>query len=133
MQELLSLYSPEEINAAIKMVTSLGILVLATSLGTFTKELLFPKMNTFRQNIGLVLVSGFVALWVVVRYEDVMSVESVFLMCVALGFFVPGFKDWLKGNKIFKILFSIANKTSDVASTAIEEIHKELEKEEKEE
>ena len=133
MQELLSLYSPEEINAAIKMVTSLGILVLATSLGTFTKELLFPKMNTFRQNIGLVLVSGFVALWVVVRYEDVMSVESVFLMCVALGFFVPGFKDWLKGNKIFKILFSIANKTSDVASIAIEEIHKELEKEEKEE
>jgi len=133
MQELLSLYSPEEINAAIKMVTSLGILVLATSLGTFTKELLFPKMNTFRQNIGLVLVSGFVALWVVVRYEEVMSVESVFLMCVALGFFVPGFKDWLKGNKIFKILFSIANKTSDVASIAIEEIHKELEKEEKEE
>jgi hypothetical protein len=126
---ILGAYSPEEINAIIKIVTKIVVLMFATSAGTFTRELIFPKTHSFGQNMGLTFASGFIVFGILLRFPE-LSLEYSFLVCVGVGFFVPVFKDWLKGKKIFKILFSVLSKTSDIASTAIEEINTELEKEE---
>lgn len=130
MNELFTLYTPEEINELLKVFTSITMLTFATSLGTFSRELIFPKTNTLSENIGLAFVSGFIAFGLTLRYGDILTVEKSFVLCTFLGFFLPVFKNWFKGKKIFKILFSVLNKTSDIASTAIDEINKELEKEE---
>jgi hypothetical protein len=132
MQELFTFYTPEEINEFIKLITKLVLLVFGTSVGTFTRELLFPDSNTLRQNIGLALVSGFIAFGVMLRYSDVLTLEYSFLICVFLGFFIPVFKNWFKGKKIFKIIFRAWNKTADIATNVMTEVGNELEKEKEE-
>ena len=130
MQELFTFYTPEEINAFIKLVTELVLLVVGTSIGTFTRELIFPKHNTLRQNIGLALVAGFISFGVMVKFEDKMTFEYAFLICVSLGFFVPLFKNYFKDKKLFKILFHAWNKTNSLASNVATGVAEEIDKEE---
>lgn len=125
---MLELLNPEDVNAFIKLIAELVLLIFGTSVGTFTRELVFPKANTFKQNVGLSLISGFLSFGILLKYPS-LSLEYIFLMTVSIGFFVPVFQDWFKGKKLFKILFRVLTKTADMASTTISEVHAELEKE----
>ena len=119
------LYTPEEINNAIKLVTELVLFIFATSVGTFTRELIFPKKNTFKENLGFGMLAAFIAFGVMLKFPG-LTLELLFLICVGIGFFIPAFESWFKGKKIFKIILKIINKTSNITNTTLEEIEKEL-------
>lgn len=68
------IYTTEELYNLIKLVSQLIMLIMSTSVGTFTRELLFPKVNTVRENIGLSLVSGFIAFGILTRYSEVAKI-----------------------------------------------------------
>lgn len=130
MITITDLYSPDEINNILKLVTELFMLIFATSIGTFTREMIYPKEHTFKQNIGFSLIAGFIALAVTVQFEDKLNLAYSFLVCVGIGFFIPVFKGWLKGKKLFKIITKAINKTTSVTSNLLEEVEKELDEEE---
>ena len=119
------LYTPEEINSAIKLVTELVLFIFATSVGTFTRELLFPEKNTFKKNLGFGIIAGFIAFGIMLKFQG-LTLELLFLICVGIGFFIPAFEHWFKDKIIFKLILRIINKTSNITSTALEEIEKEL-------
>lgn len=130
---IMGLYSAGEINMVLKLISELISLILITSIGTFTREMIFPKENTFKQNIGLALMSGFVAFGINVFFQEMMTLAYTALICFASGFFVPVFKDWFKGKTFFKIFTRVLKNTSDATSTIIDEVDKELHKDDKEE
>lgn len=132
MQQI-SVFSPEEINAVIELVLKFITFVFATSVGTFTREMIYPQENTFKQNIGFSLLSAIVAFGLSILLENRLPKEDhnlalayIFLLCVAVSFFLPAFKDWLKGKNIFRIIARILKKTNDLTTTIIDEVDKEL-------
>ena len=126
----MDLFSPEELNNLIKLVLNLSLLILGTSVGIFTRELIFPKDNSFKENVGLSLVAGIIAFGVSIRFPNI-TLEYGFLLCFILGFMLPLFKDWMKDKTLFRIFFRAVKKTSDLKDNLIEEIDKEINKEEK--
>ncbi len=127
---IMGLYSPAEINNILKLVSELFSLIIITSVGTFAREMIFPKENTFKQNVGLSLIAGFIAFGVNIYYAEMMTLAYTALLCFALGFFVPAFKDWLKGKLIFRLGSRILRKAKDATTAVIDEVDDELNKEE---
>lgn len=128
MSETLILYSQNELIAIFSLLIDLFIFVCATSIGVFTKELIFPKENTKKQNFGLAILAGIISFALTVIFKDQLTLAGeavIFLLSIAIGFFIPSFKSWFGGKLLFKILFKGFFKNS-----VITEIEKELDKEE---
>lgn len=126
----LNLYSPEEINAFLKLFTEFLMLSFGTSVGVFIREFIFPKENTFGQNIGFTLLSGAGALWVVEKFGDTLGLPQVFLICIVIGFLIPSLKEYLKGTKIIRAIIKAFRKTQDFTANLAEEVDEQLDKEE---
>ena len=129
MNEVIRPYSVEEINAILRLVTELVVLIFATSVGTFSREMIFPDDNKFKQNVGLTLLASFIAFGITLKFEEHMTLPRTFLLCVGLGFFTPAFKEWFRDKKIFKIVGKIIKSTSDVTSSIVDEVSDEIDKE----
>ena len=122
--------SPEEINEILRFIAVYLSLFLGTSVGTYTKYMLFPSDNKFKQWVGLAALSSFVALRICLHLGDTLSLAGTFLMCVSVGFTVPSLKSWFKGRKLLKIALRAFVKTNDLTSNLLDEVGDELEKEE---
>ena len=133
LRETVSLYSPDEVNAIIRLLAEFCTLLFGTSVGVFIREMIFPKQNTFRQNLGFSILSAVVALWLTVYFHNSLSLAYTFVLTVATGFFIPTFKDWFRGKKIFRIIINAVKGASGMSDSIINEVDKELKKEEKKE
>lgn len=119
------LYSAEELNQGIKIVTELVLLIMATSIGVFTRELIFPSKNKFGKKIGFAILAGFIAFGIMLKFTGI-TLEILFLICIGLGFFICTFEGWFKDKKILKIILRIIKNTKTTLDSTIEEIDKEL-------
>lgn len=127
---LTGIYTPEEVNAVLELIIQFSILVFATSVGTFTREMIYPDENTFSQSIGLLLLSAVIAFAVTIKFNEEITIAYTFLICVASGFFVPAFKDWLKGKTLFQLLLRILKGMKNATDSAVDELDKKLEDDE---
>lgn len=125
---MFTIFTPEQINEGIKFSVNLFLLILGTSVGTFTRELIFPKQNNFGENLGFCLFSGITVFGILLRFPT-LSLEYSFLLCFFIGFFLPSFKNWFKDKQIFRMIFKIASVTKSTTDAVIETISEELEKE----
>ena len=119
------LYTPEEINQGIKIVTELILLIGATAVGVFTRELIFPSKHKFGKKIGFALLAGFIAFGIMLKFTGI-GLEILFLICIGLGFFICAFENWFVDKKIFKIIGKIAKGTKSALDTTIDVIGEEL-------
>ena len=108
------------------MIAEYMILVFATSVGTFSREMIFPRENTFRQNVGWSILSGMVAFAITQSLKNSITIAFTFMLAFAMGFFLPVFKDWISGKKIFKIAIKILKGVKSAGESALDEIEKEL-------
>lgn len=126
---MFTIFTPEQINQGIQFVVNLFLLVLGTSVGTFTRELIFPKDNNIGENIGFSVFSGITVFGILQRFPDI-SVEYSFLICFFLGFFLPSFKDWFQGKKLLRILTRVFKQTKSMKDAVIDSIAEELDNQE---
>jgi len=128
---LTGLFTPEEINTAIRIVTEFAVFIFATSVGSFTRGLVYPDENNFKQNLGLTFLATLISFTLNQIFKETITMAFTFIMSASLGFFIPAFKNWFKDKTLFKILFNVLRKTSDTTTTIIEEVGKELDKDDK--
>lgn len=124
------IYGPEQVAEVIKLIVDFSVLVVATSVGNFARGLLFSSENSFKQNVGLSLISGAIAFALTLKFAENITIPIGFLICFGLGFFIPSFKDWLKDKTLAKIIAKAALKSSDLATSVLEEVSHELDEEE---
>ena len=124
-------FSPEEVNIMLRFVVEFLMLLLGTSVGTFAREAIYPQQNTFRQNMGWLLLSTTIAFGITVKFHDHLTMAYTFLICVASGFFIPVFKDWFRDKKLLKIAVKAAKKTSSLSESLLDSIDEELEEDDK--
>lgn len=123
-------FSPDEINNILRLIVEYLMLVLGTSIGTFSREAIYPKQNGFRENVGWLLLSASIAFGVTIKFDEYLTMAYTFLICVASGFFVPAFKDWFEGKKIIRVAIKTFKKVNSASDSLLDEIDEELYKEE---
>lgn len=129
MREILTVYSLDQINAVMRLILELLALILSCSFGVFTRELMFPHENTFRENIGFAIISGILVFSITVFYHNGLTLAVTFILSFGIGFFIPVFKTWLIGTKLFRVIARGIAKSKSTADSIMEEVRKELDKE----
>jgi len=119
-------YSPDEINATIKIVLGYALLVCATSLGVFTRGMIFPAINTAKQNIGYTLLSASISFAIMTIFYSSMTMGIMFVLSIFIGFFLPAFSKLLEGTRLVRALGRAFKKTNSFKDNLIDEIDKEL-------
>lgn len=127
MKETL-IFSPEEINELLRFLSVYLSLFLGSSIGTYTKCMLFPSKNNFKQWVGLAILASLISLKIYLMLDET-SLPQIFLVCTTVGFVTPAFKSWFKGKKLVKIFINAFKKTNDLTSTLIDELGESLDKE----
>ena len=123
---ILENYSPDQINAVIKIVISYFLLIFATALGVFTRGMIFPAINTLKQNIGYTLLSASIAFAITSFFYSSLTLGVMFVLSVFIGFFLPAFSKLLEGTKLAKAIGRAFKKTNSFKDNLIDEIDKEL-------
>ena len=122
----LNIFTPEEINDILVIIVKIAIFVFTTSVGTFTRELVFPEENTAKQNIGWSVLSGFIAFGIATVFLKDVSLACSALICFGLGFFTPSFHTWFKDKTFFKIAVRSLNRATETSQVILEEVEREL-------
>ena len=120
------IYTAEELNEMLRIIASFTLLFFATTVGNFTRNLMFSIINPLRENIGMSLFSGFIAFGINIKYGDDMSLAISFLICVLIGFFTPSFKSWFKDKTILKFFIKAYRATSTVTDNILQNIDEKL-------
>ena len=133
MTETLLLYSQNEVIAIFKLFMDLFGFIVFTSIGVFTKELIFPEECTKRENFGLAILAGIISFAISVFYHEQLTVAgetAMFLLSVTIGFFISSFKNWFKDKTFFRIISKAIKNTNMATTSILDEIDKELNKDE---
>lgn len=121
------IYNSEEIITALRIVVKFLFLIFANSIGTFTRGVIYKNENTMQQSWAFAILAAIIALWILTIYEDKSSFVFGLLISIPIGFFIPAFKNMLKGIKIIKVLLKAFSNASTMSDNVISELEKEME------
>lgn len=128
-EQFKQIYSPEELIFAIRVVAKFVGLFFACSIGTFTKGAIHPEENTPKQSLGFSVLAAAIVFYLSLIFDTSSVFIFGLLTSILIGFFLPSFKNILKGVRVFRVLVKAFSHASTVKDNIIKGIDEELEKE----